>query len=449
MAYLDYMIKEALLSQEGFKLGLNRSDRVRRLEGDLQNELLIEELFTQEVKNKITVTPEEIKQAIQKSKVSWKLRYWYEPNKTYADRVCDAMRQRGYTAVVDEILGNNPELNLKPKDFETGYLTDLDTSEELLAAIEHLPMGEISDPILLDGIYYIFQVTDIRRKPLTDYELTERADSYRQILFYRKLNKAAAQYVSAVMTPLNLTTKGEPFRQLADAILEWAKLDTTQHTPLLQAIQNASSEHKALFAARELLDQPITTFGNEKWTVQEFLGRFNPVTMKKSFNDRNRLRAALNDEIALAVRNQVLLEKARDLKLDRSANVQTTLREWREKWVFEECRKSYSRSVRIDEDDLLTYFDQYKERYRMRPTDSLDVRWDSDKIRRDAFHSKVLSRLAQVTDSLRSAFPVLVNKAVLDTITTIESKNRWMSLQVFKNSSRRLATPIVDPGWGR
>jgi hypothetical protein len=448
MSYLDYMIKENLLSQEGFKLGLNRSSRVQRLEEDLKNELLVEELFTKEVKDKIKVSPEEIKQAIQKSKVSWKLRYWYEPNKTYADRVCTAMRQRGYTAVVDEILGSNPELNLKPKDFETGYLTDLDTSDELLAAIESLPMGEISDPILMDGVYYIFQVTDIQRKPLTDYELTERADSYRQVLFYRKLNKAATQYVSSIMTPLNLKTKGEPFRCLADAIYEWSKLDSLQHSSLRQAIENATAEQKALYAARELLGQRLATFGKEGWTVAEFLDRFNPMKLKKSFNDRNRLRSALNDEIAMSVRDHVLVDMAKSKKLERSDNVQNTLREWREKWVFEECRKNYSRSIQIGDEDLHRYFNQYSDRYRLRTIDSLQVTWNDDRVKRDAYHNQVVTRLSQVTDSLRSTFPVIVNKAVLDTITTIESKSRWMSLQVFKNSSHRLAVPIVDPGWG-
>ncbi len=447
-SYLDYMIKESLLSQEGYKLGLNRSGRVQRLEEDLKNELLVEELFTREVKDKITVSPEEIKQAIQKSKVSFKLRYWYEPNKTYADRVCNAMRQRGYTAVVDEILGGNPELNLKPKDFETDYLTDMDTSEELLAAIENLPMGEISDPVLIDGVYYIFQVTDVRRKPLTDYELTERADSYRQILFYRKLNKAAIKYVSSIMTPLNLTTKGEPFRRLADALFEWNKLDSLHQSSFRHAIENAAPEQKALYAAREMLGQPLTSFGKGGWTVAEFLDRLNPMKLQKSFNDRSLLRSALNDEIAMSVRNQVLVDLAKNKKLERSETVQKSLQEWRDKWVYEECRKNFSSPIQVGDQDLHRYFSQFSDRYRIRPTDSLTVTWNDARVRRDALHNQVVARLSQVTDSLRSVFPVTVNKAVLDTITTIESKSRWMSLQVFKNSSHRLATPIVDPGWG-
>jgi hypothetical protein len=250
------------------------------------------------------------------------------------------------------------------------------------------------------------------------------------------------------MTPLNLTTKGEPFRRLADALYEWNKLDSLHHSSFRQAIEKATPEQRPLYAAREVLGQRLTAFGKEEWTVAEFLDRLHPMKLQKSLNDRSLLRSALNDEIARSVRDHVLVDLAKSKKLERTETVQKSLREWRDKWVYEECRKNFSSPIHVDDQDLQRYFSQYSDRYRVRPTDTLKVTWNDDRVKRDALHNQVVARLNQVTDSLRSVFPVTINKAVLDTITTVESKSRWMSLQVFKNSSHRLATPIVDPGWG-
>ena len=222
-SYLNFMIDEKLLALEGFRQGLDKSERVQQLEKELLDELLIEEHFKSEVNSKITVTPEEIREAITRSSVGWKLRYWAEPNLKYASSVSQAMKKQGYAKVVDEILKNNPELNLRPEEFETDYLSWTDVSPEMLDAIKDCPIGEISDPIEMNGVYFIFQIVDIQRGPLSDYDYDSRASSMRQTLFYRKLEAEAAKYVKQFMTPKNVVTKGDAFRTLANGLAEWKK----------------------------------------------------------------------------------------------------------------------------------------------------------------------------------------------------------------------------------
>ena len=77
-SYLKYMINEALLSQEGYRLGLDKSEKVKNREKQLLRELLVEELFRIKVDKNIIITDDEIKDAIKKSTVKWKLRYWVE-----------------------------------------------------------------------------------------------------------------------------------------------------------------------------------------------------------------------------------------------------------------------------------------------------------------------------------------------------------------------------------
>jgi hypothetical protein len=448
-AYLNFMINEMVLAQQGYHLGLQNSDYVKRQEETLTDELLVEALFDQEVKSKITVTPEEVRAAALKAKVSWKLRYWYEPNAEFAGRVRQAMVQRGYAAVVDEILGSNAEVQMKPKDFETDYVTWIDVPEEVLAAVENLPLGEISQPVELEKGYYLFQVADIRRQGITDFELKDRAESWRQILFYRKMNKASSVWVNQFMTPKNVATKSAPFRLLADAIQAWARLTAPERPGFYQTVTKAQSGDSVLFELNKILGQNLVTFNNGSLTMDAFLKKFDPGILKKSFNDLHTLRSSLNEQIALQVRDRFMAEEAKKKKLDRLPSVQKELSTWRDKWVFEECRRHYGTGVTFTEQQAEDFFKAHVSHYKMRPDDQPLLADNLARARQDGFHQNMLNRLQIVIDSLKTDYPVVIHKDVLDTINTVEfEKSRWASMQVYKRSTNRMAVPIVDPGWG-
>ncbi len=73
LSYLECMINETLLSIEGYRLGLDKTERVQKLKARLLEELLVEELLRKQVSENITVSDEEIRDAITRSKVRWKL----------------------------------------------------------------------------------------------------------------------------------------------------------------------------------------------------------------------------------------------------------------------------------------------------------------------------------------------------------------------------------------
>ena len=450
-SYLDYMIKEKVLSLEGYRLGLDKSERVQKAEKNLLDELLVEEFFKYHVNSKIKITPEQIHAAINKSKVSWKLRYWVEPTEDYANRVCQAMRQRGYMPVVDDILKSNPEIHLKPKDFETKYLTWLDVSDEMLDEIKDLPVGAISDPIKKNGVYFIYQVVDIKREPvLSDYDYKDKYESTRETLYYRELKNEATKYVSAYMTPKNVVTKGSAFRTLANALEQWQK-QKNHDKDFLQAVTNATAadSEKALLQLKNKLDETLVTFKGGQWTLKDFIERLDPRDVRSKKGDKKSLRSKLNDEIALSVRNSFFTKEAKKRGLDKLPSVKKQLKEWRDKWVYEEARREFTKDLSITDDQARAYFDKFKDRYKIRWDDKPKYKDFKNQAKRDAYIQLAHFELKNKINSLLPLYPVVINKAVLDTITTIEfKKSRWATTQAFKQSSHRLAAPIVDPAWG-
>jgi len=283
LSYLDFMINEKLLSLEGYRLGLDKTERLQFLEERLLEELLVEEIFKNEVDKKIKISPEEVKEAISKSMVSWKLKYWIEPTLEASEYLYQTMQERGTNKMAQENL-------------ETDYLTWMDFPPELLEAIKDLEIDELSVPVKYKRAYYLFQVTDIKREGISDYEYQNTYKRFEQILYYRKLNIETAKFVSKFMTPKDVVTKGKVFKIFADALAEWKQQDMNGLS-FAGSIEKAGDTEHAMQHLNDNLEKTFITSDDGHWSLKEFIDIFDPATISSSNNrsSRNCKRSVLSN----------------------------------------------------------------------------------------------------------------------------------------------------------
>lgn len=462
--YLEYMINEKLLALEGYRSGLHQAQWIRESERQLMNELLIEALIDSEVKSKIKVTPQEIREAINQSKVSFKFRYWIESDPEDARATARAMRERGYAEVLDEKLRASPELRLNPKDLESDYLNALETPPELLEALKDLPYGDISDPVFLNNKYYIFQLLDIRRKAVTENEYTGKASTFEQIVFHRKFYQELERYGVRLMESKGVSTPGRALNLLARALVEWEKnrqnLQTLpgeapgEATPGLagfkEAVYHAPENLPALKALRENLSQPFTVYNGGTISFGEFLEYFRPGRIASTAKDKRPFSERLKDAAAEGIRDYFLAAEARKKNLAEQPGVQAELALWRDKWVYEAARHHFTREVQVGEEQVREFFDKHKQRYKTSREDEPALSTIYRRVQQDAYREASLAALNRTLALLRERYPVSINEAILDTLTVIDfQKSRWASMQVYKSGVNRLAYPAVDPAWGK
>ncbi|MCH7771658.1 MAG: peptidyl-prolyl cis-trans isomerase [Bacteroidetes bacterium] len=446
--YLKYMINEALISQEGFRLGLDESERVKNQEAKLLEELLVEELFRKKVDESIIISDDEIKDAITKSTVKWKLRYWIELNSEDALKIYNSIQVSGYTKVIQEILAKNPEENRDLKDLETGYLTWLDIPPGLLEKIKDLEIGEISKPIEIQGVYLLVQITDITRSGISDHDYKNTYNRFKQILFYREQNVKAASFVANFMDPKNVITKGNEFRMLANALSEW-KQQSSNSDSFFESVEKAGKTEPALFDLKNNLENTFITFNDEHWTLKEFLDTFDAHSIKAKPFNKQLFRKQLKHQIAITIRNYFFVKEALDLGLDRSEVVVEQLDAWRNKWVYEEARRFYTRDIKIDNTEAKEYFDDHVSRYVTQKGKQPEYGEVVNQVKRDTYIEQAKKLLEAKIEQLKKNTLVKINRAVLDTITVSDSdKSRATNVFLFKSSSGKLAFPTVDPAWG-
>ena len=449
LSYLNDMIREKVLSLEGYRLGFDKSQSVKSKEAKLLNELLIEALFNKEVKSKIKVTKKEIHDAITKSKVSFKIRYWIEPDLLDAESTAAAMRTYGYANIVSQKLHSNPEVKLKMKDFETDYITYLEIAPEILDQIKNLPIGKISDPIELNGYYYIFQIEDIRRSGILESEYKTKAPEFKNILFHRKLLKATVKYIQHFMGSKDVVVKAQAFNLLGKAFAEWKRNKSMAGKSFQEAVKQANESTPALKDLQENGKKVFMTSSEGNLSLNEFLKRFDANRVTSIDKDPNGLPAVLKDKVALTIRDYFLEKEAKKQHLEKSKKLQKELKQWRNKWVYTEARQYFTKNLNVTNEEAKAYFKKHRKRYVINVNHQPTFGEFAKMAKRDTLIAKELKLLNGKIKKLENRYPVQINKAILDTLKVIDfKKSRWVTVQLFKLGPMRLAAPVVDPSWG-
>lgn len=421
-SYLQAMIDELVLSLEGYRVGLHKTERVRNLESRLLEDLLAEELLRHRVEAAVTASEEEVRDAFMKSQVGWKLRYWVESDSAVAQDVFDMMQGRGYADVVAQRLATR-DGSVGPRDLETAYLGWLETPPVLLDAIKDLEVGDFSRPVPLDNAYVLIQLVDIRRSATSEHDYAEAFGRFRDILYQRKLNEATSKYVAGFMTAQDVVVRGQAFSLLVDAVSAW-RMRSDPTKPFHDAVETGTAQEPELQALRSRLDDTGVTFAGGRWTVRDLLGRLDTPMLRRTPMEHRSAQAYLKREIGVAVRQALLSREARSAGLQESPVIQDQLRAWRDKWVYQEMRNLYVRQAGLES-----------------PTEGSQ----------DSMSFQVRSRpveefLVPTVDALRTKYGVEIFHAVLDTIPVTDfEKSRWADVYLFKGSTKRPALPTVDP----
>lgn len=443
------MITEKLLALEGYREGLDKSKRISREKQQLENELLIEYVIREKVRKQIFVTEDEIKEAINKSKVRFKFRYWVESNQDRAQQISSEMQEKGYSTVISRLLSQNEEIKIDPKLFESDYISWMELSPNIFDAIKDLPYGEVSDPVYIGGDYWIFQILDIRRNAVLESEYKTQSPRFEQILFYQKLTEDSIKYVSDLMTPLNVRTKGETLGALASAYWEWMNDENLSKTSFYACALDDPPQTPELKVLREKLGNTLMEYSDKRITLGDFLEEYPLGHIWLEYPSKRALLTELNNVLAIYIRNRVLRAEAEANKIDELPELQAEMQQWMNKWVYEAYRLKITDNLMLQDSLIYKYFLTNKQKYIINLKDTVQFEDVKNQVKRDALREFAKQELLAKSEALKERYTVEINQVVLDSIGVIESqKSRWFTVNAFKSGSNRLACPVVDAAWG-
>ena len=397
LAYLNRVIDEKLMALEGVRRGLLNHEKVKRNMQGLHEELLVEQVFQRYVNDRVHVSEQDIILAMQRDRISFRLRYLPARSLVEAHRLRDKALSGGLPLLIQNFVATNDEHNLHPSDFESGYVAHRDLHPALVAAVTDLPVGEISAPVPYHGQYLLLELVDVRRELAPPPSSAEARKLYEQVVFQQKAKVLARAFIASMMEPLDVRLKPGPYTLLRDQLWHWYQ-DPPPPENLLSALRL-----RAGFGAdslRSILDAVLIMTSDGDWTVGDFLASF-PASRYPLRHERPEVfENDFYDAIGLTLRDHYFVQRALDEDLGDVPVVRHESALWTDKWVSRVLREELAHGA---------------------------------------------ESVGGTLRRLRDRYPVVIHHAVLDTL--VLSAPHRTGLTLLKGHTLRSAYPVVDPVW--
>ena len=231
--YLDYMIKELLIANEGYSLGFDKNYYVTSRVTNRLNNNLLQSFYSQYVHSRVKVPDDEIEEATKKATIKFRMIIWPLSTIDKADVAYQEASQTDLEDYVQKQISKMEMPNVNNKTFETDWLDFLDLRPELLVEIQDLEMGKPSKPIPYKDGYALYQVISINRDPIKLDELKygQRRKRIKARLFNIESDKIVHKVMDSLLTPLDVRAKSKSRRRFINASWNSCSKSATARRP--------------------------------------------------------------------------------------------------------------------------------------------------------------------------------------------------------------------------
>ncbi|MFQ6091281.1 MAG: peptidylprolyl isomerase [bacterium] len=349
--YLNSLIQKKLMVQEAYRQGLDKDEEIAKQVESTEKNLILRELYNREILNKM-VSESEIRDFYDHSAEEVKARHILIKAPTNAS---PEARQKA-RAKIDSLLTlveqgqdfaqlareNSEDTGSATKGGDLGFFGWGRMVDEFQKVAFALQPGQTSDVVETQYGYHIIRVEEKREAKRGSY--SEMRDQIRNQLLGRKkaeLQQRVKEYIENLKREKNLA-----FDEQALALL-------------------SEKKREGEFTAENLTDiEKSTVLARHKGgelTLADYLLR------EAELPPQARARAtdteSLKRQIEGMLTSDFLVEKAKDLGLEREQKVRETVRKRREELMVKQFRKNIENSVQITEEQMRSHFEQHREEY--------------------------------------------------------------------------------------
>jgi len=450
--YLDYMIKELLLANEGFRLGFHKTPYVTSRVANRRRNDLLEAFFKKHVHSRVNIPEEKLQDAIKKGSIRWRMIIWPTATLEEAQKALVQARQSNLEDFVEKRIAS-AEVQLKEKKFfETDWVDYLDLKPEVFDKIKNLEVGKVSDPIPYGSGYALAQILDIHLHGIKVEELQYGA---KRKQMYQRLHDIAADSIvhvimDSILTPLDVRVNSRIVDQIAPALFQWYGDGLSDRKSIVDVVKNAPDTAKSyLLQLKGLCNAPLLTSKNGDKTVEDYLRYLNyyrtPLKQSKSFDD---FKERLITEIGTMLKNEMFVGIAEKDGFADSANVINDLRIWEQKWTYDVYRMSEVKDLDVTDQEMREFFNTRWRELPLADVDTTRFYKYENSVYNFILHEKHIHRLEEKLAELRQRYPVWINEKLLSEMQLSDGgKTSQTSFFLRKNFDGTPTVPIVDMKW--
>jgi peptidyl-prolyl cis-trans isomerase C len=208
---LDNIINKEVLYQEAVKKGLDKTPEFTKKIEDLKKDMLAQEIFKNEILDKVQVTDQEVKDYYEKKKEDLttisQIRASHILVKTEADAQKAVARLAKGEKFADVARSLSIDKASGKEGGDLGYFGRGQMAPEIERAAAGLKIGEVSEPIKTQAGFEIIKVTDKKKGPVIEFERIK--DRLRQNLLAEKQKELFDKYLAGLKSAYKIEINKE------------------------------------------------------------------------------------------------------------------------------------------------------------------------------------------------------------------------------------------------
>jgi hypothetical protein len=348
LVFLYALVAEKILAQDALARHIDQDSMYQQAVAGIKKMLARDQLYREEVSNKIKISKGEVQKAIIDAKRQIFLSFLYFEDSTDA-------------AFVRKQLKNCTFFHRYHIDTTMAVLRDTATLfwGEAEAPIEQaafrLKKGECSPIVKASTGFYILHVDKdlpnayyISMQPQV---LFERVESKLRL---RKEKERLDEYLQDILKTKVGFSLPRPFTTLAKALTDAWKNETPESETMI-----TDSLLEVLFTrCHSILQDSMVIVGSSCWTAEDVLIRLRGKVFKIDPSRTTGIAAQLNNHIRILVGQELLADEALSRKLDERWSVSKELDVWRQQILAKYEEMDLQRNVQVSDQEVFQYLSE-------------------------------------------------------------------------------------------
>ncbi len=451
-SYLNYLINEMLIANEGYAEGFGDSRYVKSRVTNRRNNNMLQAFYGKYVHGKVNIPDSEIEEATKRASIKFRMMIWPVPSMEEGNKVYSEASKSTLEEYVEQQLSKYEVRNVNKQYFETDWLDFLEMRPELLNEIQDLELGETSKPIPYGNGYALFQVLSIQREPIKTDELKYGARRKRieARLFNIQSDKIVHNLMDSLLTPMEVRASSRNIERFVNPLYKWMRRGLPEYGSLLENLNEVTPDSASyLIELKNMLDEPLIQHKDGVITVEDYFGYFNYhrriMNRSESLDDvRNRLMVELGNMI----KNGRFIEIAEEEGFQDSASIVHDLQLWEEKYTYEAFRYEMTNDVSVSMEEMEEFF---KKRWNELHISNIDTtrfyKYEND-VHNFLLHEKQTKLLNDEISKLKEKYDIWINEDLLNSLELNDDpKSLETSLFVTKNFTGERVVPDADYKW--
>jgi hypothetical protein len=450
--HLDFMVNEQLLALDAADRGERSAPEVKRSVSEIEDDLVTEELYRDDVLSRVRLSEEEIQDATAAQRIHHSIRWLYAPTREGIEDYRDFLAHgAGFDSVFALQLGDTVTADLRSWDATRFNMKTLRPS--IARVVDTLKFQVASAPIEgPDGWYIIFlRSTDIDLITTGPEEIKQRENA-RRALTQQKADSLSDSYINGLMLSHSPEIERRTFDMLGAYLAQFWLPDDMRGTMLNELSVDRETIMSAIADIGKFDTEPLVKIKRRSVSLGRFLAwyRAREHVVRLRATSVRAYHASLQQMVWQMVRDGLLIERAKQRGLEKRESVLTQMAWWEDKALYSLGKKRLADSITLDAAALVRYYDQHRSNYRGADGDTLSFAQAKDQVRSDCFTAEFTRRLLHRLVALKRKYAVVIFEDVLRSLPVADEDNPKAIDMYFAKKGGTFphpAFPTIDQEW--